>query len=67
MALGFEEGERWKSRVHLLSKGARDAMEPSVERKVEEMKERKLVEWDPEAAKSRLAELLFDYPDAGKS
>jgi hypothetical protein len=29
--------------------------------KVKEVKERKLLEWDPEVAKSRLAELLFDY------
>lgn len=55
-----EKNELWKTRVHLLSEGARNAMEPFVERKVEEMKERKLVEWDPEAAKSRLAEVLFD-------
>jgi hypothetical protein len=55
------KSELWKTRVHLLSEGARNAMEPFVERKVEEMKERKLVEWDPEAARSRLAEVLFDY------
>jgi hypothetical protein len=55
-----EQNELWKTRVHLLSEGVRNAMEPFVERKVEEMKERKLVEWDPEAAKIRLAEVLFD-------
>ena len=35
-------------------------MEPFVERKMEETKERKLVEWDPEDAKKRLAEVLFE-------
>ncbi|KAH8598501.1 hypothetical protein B0O99DRAFT_591776 [Bisporella sp. PMI_857] len=55
-----EKNELWKTRVHLLSEGARNAMEPFVERKIEEMKERKLVEWDPEEAKGYLAELLFD-------
>ncbi|TVY31983.1 hypothetical protein LOCC1_G008557 [Lachnellula occidentalis] len=55
-----EKIELWKTRVHLLSEGARNAMEIFVERKVEEMKERKVVEWDPEAAKSRLAEVLSD-------
>jgi hypothetical protein len=34
-------------------------MEPFVERKMEEIKERRLVEWDPEDAR-RLAEVLFD-------
>ncbi|TVY38041.1 hypothetical protein LSUB1_G005273 [Lachnellula subtilissima] len=57
---GVENNDLWKTRLHLLSEDARNAMEPFVEGKVEEMKERKLVEWDPEAAKSRLAEVLFD-------
>jgi hypothetical protein len=55
-----ENNELWKTRVNLLSEGARNAMEPFVERKVEETKVRQLVEWEPEAAKSRLAEVLFD-------
>jgi len=55
----IEKNDLWKTRVHLLSKNARDAMEPFVERKLEEIKERKLVEWGPEAAKSRLAEVYF--------
>merc|ERR1712093_914564 len=50
-----EKNELWKTRVHLLSKGARNAMEPFVTRKVEEMKERKLAEWDPEAARNFLS------------
>ena len=48
-----EKNGPWKTRVHLLRKRARNAIEPFVERKIEEMKERKLVEWDPEEAKSR--------------
>jgi len=55
-----ERNELWKTRVHLLSEGARNAMEPFVTRKVEEMKERKLAEWDPEAARSRLKEVLLN-------
>ncbi|TVY13475.1 hypothetical protein LARI1_G008207 [Lachnellula arida] len=55
-----EKNELWKTRAHLLGEPARNTMEQFVERKVEEMKERRLVEWDPEAAKSRLTEVLFD-------
>ncbi|KAG4443929.1 hypothetical protein IFR05_000569 [Cadophora sp. M221] len=40
--------------------GARNGMEPFVERKIEEMKERKLAEWNPEAARSHLMEVLSD-------
>ena len=35
-------------------------MEPFVKRKMETRKERKIVDWDPEAAKGRFAEMLFD-------
>jgi hypothetical protein len=52
--------ELWKTRLHLLSEAEKIAMEPFVERKIEETKERKLVEWDPEDAKRRLAKALFD-------
>lgn len=54
-----EKHELWKTRLHLLSEDARNAMEPFVERKVEERKDREVVEWDPEAARSRLAEMIF--------
>ena len=57
---GVEKNELWKTRVHLLSEEARNAMELFVERKMEEMKERKLVEWDTDEAKARLTEVLFD-------
>lgn len=50
----------WKMRVHLLSDMERGAMEPFVERKMEESKERVLVDWDDEQVKERLAEVLLD-------
>ena len=56
---GIEKNDLYKIRVHLLSESARNAMRLFVERKVEEIKERKLVEWEPEAAMSRLAEVYF--------
>jgi hypothetical protein len=52
-----EKNDIWKTRVHLLHEGARNAMEPFVQRKLEEIKERKLVDWDPEVARSRLQEV----------
>lgn len=50
----------WKTRLHLLSQEEQDMMEPFVKRKMEESRERILVEWEPAEAKRRLAELLFD-------
>ncbi|KAG8417450.1 hypothetical protein J3458_004957 [Metarhizium acridum] len=47
----------WKTRVHLLNDMEREAMEPFVERKMEE---RRIVDWDPKEAKQRYSELLFD-------
>jgi hypothetical protein len=43
-----------------LSDDERNAMELFVERKMEARKERKVVDWEPEAAKSRFAEILFN-------
>ncbi|KAL2063188.1 hypothetical protein VTL71DRAFT_6260 [Oculimacula yallundae] len=54
------ENELWKTRLSLLSEKERAAMEPFVEWKMEDKKTRKLVDWDPEEAKQRLSELLFD-------
>lgn len=48
----------WKTRVHLLSEKERNAMGPFVERKMEDSKERILVDWDDEQVKKRLAEVL---------
>lgn len=57
---GVPKDEFWKVRIHLLSEGEKIAMERFVEQKIEETKERKLVEWDPTDAQRRLAEVLFD-------
>ncbi|RFU32577.1 hypothetical protein B7463_g3765, partial [Scytalidium lignicola] len=54
------EHDLWKTRAHLLSEEERRAMEPFVERKVEDSKERILVDWDPKEATERLSEVLFD-------
>lgn len=51
--------ELWKTRVHLLSDEERAAMEVMVKVKVEEFKERVLIEWDAEEARTRLSRFLF--------
>ena len=51
--------ELWKTRVHLLGEKERKAMEPFVERKMEESKERIMVDWEPKEAKERLSEVLL--------
>ncbi|TVY81301.1 hypothetical protein LSUE1_G005200 [Lachnellula suecica] len=58
--VGVSEDELWKTRIGLLNEKERAAMEPFVEWKMNDMKERILVEWDPEEAQRRLSELLFD-------
>ncbi|KAH7197886.1 phosphotransferase [Fusarium flagelliforme] len=51
----------WKTRVHLLSEEVREAIEPFVKKKkIEEGRERKIMEWDEEEAKKRFSQLLFD-------
>ncbi|CAG8961750.1 hypothetical protein HYFRA_00006293 [Hymenoscyphus fraxineus] len=57
---GVTKDNLWKSRVDLLSEKEREAMETFVQWKMEDKKERILVDWDPEEAKKRFAELLFD-------
>ncbi|KAH8651154.1 hypothetical protein BX600DRAFT_100176 [Xylariales sp. PMI_506] len=52
--------ELWKTRVHLLSEEERAGMEPLVQMKMEESKERILIEWEPIEAKQRLSFFLFD-------
>ncbi|KAK2626189.1 hypothetical protein QTJ16_004451 [Diplocarpon rosae] len=54
------EHDFWKTRVGLLSEEERAAMEPFVEWKMEDKKDRILVDWDPEEAKHRLSRTLFD-------
>ncbi|KAH8668690.1 hypothetical protein BX600DRAFT_487265 [Xylariales sp. PMI_506] len=50
----------WKTRVHLLSEEERAAMEPLVQAKMGETKERILVEWEDSEARLRLSSFLFD-------
>ncbi|TVY44659.1 hypothetical protein LOCC1_G007046 [Lachnellula occidentalis] len=52
--------ELWKTRVHLLSEEERAAMEPLVQTKIEETKNRVLVEWNDAEARQRLSSLLFE-------
>ncbi|KAK2048427.1 phosphotransferase [Colletotrichum somersetense] len=57
---GVRAEELWKTRVHLLSEEERAAMEPLVQIKMEESKERVLIDWDAEEARRRLSSFLFD-------
>lgn len=57
---GVGKDDLWKTRLHVLTEEERAAMEPFVERKMAESKERKIVEWDLSEAKQRFQELLFD-------
>ncbi len=52
--------ELWKTRVQLLSQDERAAMEPFVHIKMEESKERVLVEWGDAEARERLSSFLFE-------
>ncbi|GJC80902.1 hypothetical protein ColLi_03740 [Colletotrichum liriopes] len=52
--------ELWKTRVHLLSPKEQAAMELLVQIKMEESKERVLVEWEAVQARQRLSSFLFD-------
>ena len=52
--------ELWKTRVHLLSKEEQAAMEPLVQTKMEESRERVLVEWEAAEARQHLSSFLFD-------
>ncbi|KAF5027364.1 hypothetical protein F66182_524 [Fusarium sp. NRRL 66182] len=51
---------RWKTRVDLLTEKEREAMEPFVKRKMADSKERCIVDWDPEEARQRFSEVIFD-------
>lgn len=57
---GIPKEELWRVRVHLLSEQERAAMEPLVQTKMEESKDRVLVEWDATEARQRLSSFLFD-------
>lgn len=53
----------WRTRIHLLSEEERRKMESFVEGKMEESKERILVDWDDEQVKERLAQVLCEDDD----
>ncbi|KXH65743.1 phosphotransferase [Colletotrichum salicis] len=57
---GIHSTELWKTRIDLLSPKEQAAMETMVQIKVEESKERILVEWDDAEARQRLSSFLFD-------
>ena len=57
---GVSRRELWKVRVNLLTAEERDGMERMVQIKMEEAKERVLVEWGEEEARERLAWFQFD-------
>lgn len=51
----------WLSRIYLLTEKEREAMEPFVERKMNESREKVLVDdWDENEVRRRFAEVLFD-------
>ncbi|KAF5645457.1 kinase-like domain protein [Fusarium sp. NRRL 52700] len=57
---GVSKHDLWKTLIDLLSDDERAAMEPFVQRKMAEGKERRIVEWDETEAKKRFSELLFN-------
>ncbi|KAF4956497.1 hypothetical protein FGADI_3776 [Fusarium gaditjirri] len=57
---GVVKDDLWKTRIDLLSDVERAAMEPFVQRKMAERKERRIVEWDETEAQKRFSELLFN-------
>jgi hypothetical protein len=56
---GPNEDEDYKMRLGLLSKAQLEAMEPFVQTKLEEAKERILVEWDESESKAHLAKVML--------
>jgi hypothetical protein len=50
----------WRTRLDLLGREEQQAMESFVKQKMDESRERILVEWDPDEARKRLSEFLFD-------
>ena len=57
---GIPAQELWKTRMHLLTEAERAAIEPLVEIKMEESKERVLVEWGDAEAREWLSSFLFE-------
>lgn len=58
---GIAEEAFWRSRIDLLTEKEREAMEPFVEKKMKQSKERVLVDdWDEDEVGRRFTEVLFD-------
>ncbi|CAG7554594.1 unnamed protein product [Fusarium equiseti] len=55
------DGRYWATRVDLLEENEKRNMEILVRRKMDEMKERVLVDWDASEAKSLLDEMLGNF------
>lgn len=54
------KNDLWKTRIDLLNENERTAMEPFVKRKMEESRDRRIVDWEADEAKSYFSSLLFD-------
>lgn len=55
------ERDLWKTRIGLLTGEEKEAMESFVKWKMEDMEERVVVNWEPDAAKQYMSnKLLFD-------
>ncbi|QPC78169.1 hypothetical protein HYE68_008921 [Fusarium pseudograminearum] len=57
-----QEDSYWRARVHLLREKGRQDMERFMVKKMDEIKERILVDWDPTAAKDLLSRTLKKMP-----
>ncbi|UZP40467.1 hypothetical protein NXS19_008283 [Fusarium pseudograminearum] len=57
-----QEDSYWRARMHLLGEKGRQDMETFVVKKMDEIKERILVDWDPTAAKDLLSRTLEKGP-----
>jgi hypothetical protein len=56
---GVPDEELWRTRLNLLGREERGAMEFFVTRKMEESREQILVDWEPAEARRRLSEVMF--------
>lgn len=57
---GVTDKDFWRTRLSVLSQKEQEMMEPFVKRKMDESRDRVLVEWDADEARQRLAEMLSD-------
>lgn len=54
------KNDLWRTMIDLLNEDERAAMEPFVNRKMEESRDRRIVDWEANEAKSYFSSLLFD-------